>query len=135
MTSMSTQEIEAFNNNFESYRGAQSGSNISALVGRLIANAKTFEEEPGKIPSICMPQIVTDSAATKIGVNAMCNEAGAANTQNYIDLLTKIKNNVENKHTYYVSFQYSSTGYIDQINIGYKTSTTFQDVTASDSLN
>ena len=41
LSSMSTQEIEAFNNQFESYLGKQTGSQISSLCGRLIANASS----------------------------------------------------------------------------------------------
>lgn len=50
LTSMSTQEIDAFNNQFVSYEGSQTGSNIKALMGRLIGNADTYRDEPAKIP-------------------------------------------------------------------------------------
>lgn len=114
LTSMSTQEIEAFNNNWESYKGKQTGSNISALVGRLIANAKTFEDEPGKIPAVTMPKI---TAAGNENITAKTN--GAGSQQNYINDITKIKNKIENKHAYYVTFAYADTGYINEIIISY----------------
>ena len=114
LTSMSTQEIEAFNNNWETYRGKQTGSNISALAGRLIANAKTFEDEPGKIPDLECAQV---DAKNTVSVNAHTNNAGEQ--RNYIDQVTKIKNNIDNKHTYTVTFEYSTAGYISKIIITY----------------
>ena len=52
LNSLSTQEIEAFNNQFISYLGAQKGTNIKNLMGKLIANASTNCDEPAKIPII-----------------------------------------------------------------------------------
>ena len=57
LTSMSTQEIDAFNNQFVSYEGAQTGSNIKALMGRLIGNADTYRDEPAKIPGVSIDKI------------------------------------------------------------------------------
>ena len=43
-STISTQEIEAFNNQFTSYEGAITVSNVKALMGRLIANSSTYED-------------------------------------------------------------------------------------------
>ena len=63
MQSMTTSEIEAFNNQFLSYDGKQSGSNVKALIGRLIANANTYKEEYGKVPTIKTSSNVLDDFA------------------------------------------------------------------------
>ena len=54
LTSLSTQEVEAFNNQFSSYQGIQKGTNVKNLIGKLIANASTYADEPAKIPWIAI---------------------------------------------------------------------------------
>ncbi len=116
ISSMSTQEIEAFNNNFESYKGKQTGSQISALIGRLIANSNTFADEPGKVPTFYINKI---SNTKTNNVNADYNNANANLQQNYINKLSSVKNGVENKHTYVVEFEYGTSGLISKINVTY----------------
>lgn len=118
MTSFSTQEIEAFNNNFESYKGNQTGSNVNSLITRLIANAKTYKDEATKVPVFYINQI---TAAGGDGFNNAIPVLGGDNKgqQNYIDSLTKIKNKVENKHTYWISFTYQDNGLIDVVQVTY----------------
>ena len=100
MTSMSTQEIEAFNNQFLSYDGEQSGSNVKFLIAKLIANANTYKEEPNKIPDV-YPQKDATSSVRLITINSQSLE-------NYVSFLSEYRNAVENKHTYKVSFEYTS---------------------------
>ena len=53
---MKVHEIEAFNKNWSSYEGKQSGSQIKTLINKLAANAQTFEEEEEKIIDLtCVP--------------------------------------------------------------------------------
>lgn len=118
MTTLSTQEIDAFNNQFVSYEGQQQGSNVKALIGRLIANANTYTEEPGKVPSVTITDKV-NANNTVNDKNAVMNDAGAANVQNYVDVLGKIRNGVEAKHNYHVEFEFGASGIIDNVNITY----------------
>ena len=118
MTSMSTQEIEAFNNQFLSYDGKQSGSNVKALIGRLIANANTYKEEPNKIPSI-----VTTADGVDVGKNEASKTYSCSATtevSGYISNIGKIRNLVENKHEYKIQISFATTGLIDKITINYK---------------
>lgn len=117
ITSFSTQEIDAFNNNFESYRGQATGSNVSSMLSRLIANAKTYADEPTKIPAVKFDQVVAGEAKeqdVKPGVAG--DEKGQ---QAYIESLTAIKNKIENKHMYTVTMSYQANGLIDYIAVGY----------------
>ena len=114
MTSMSTQEIEAFNNQFLSYDGKQSGSNVKALVGRLVANANTYKDETGKIPTL---------VATKVNAN---NEGGTAtrptsanDLNTYVSALSDIRTQVESKHEFTVSITFATSGIIDTITVTY----------------
>ena len=125
LTNMSTQEIEAFNNQFESYKGKQTGSQISSLAGRLIANANTFADEPGKIPNVFCPQL---KASTETATDIKAIHAMDGNQQNYINTLASIKNGVENKHAYIVEFKYHTSGVISQIDIKYNSDTDVEEI-------
>lgn len=114
LTSMSTQEIEAFNNNFTTYEGAQTGSQVKSLMGRLIANAETYSEEPAKIPYVFIDAVTsTGGDGYDVGV------AAAGDTQDYIDDLSRIRNKLENKHEYWIEMSYQSNGIIDYVVITY----------------
>ena len=114
-SSMSTQEIKAFNDQFTEYEGAQAGSNVKALIGILIANADTYRDEMEKIPSLCA------NDKTHFGGNAFnCKRPGQANnTENYIKTLGQIRNNIEDKHTYWLEFTFGKNGLVDQIILNY----------------
>lgn len=112
MSKFAQQEIDAFNFNFLSYSGNQTGSNINALITRLIANVKTYKNELEKIPYVCY--------CNENGSNTLIKpEKDNSSQQNYIDDLTTIKNKIEPKHTYYVDFSYQEGGLIDYIHIFY----------------
>ncbi len=115
ITSFSTQEIEAFNNNFESYKGNSTGSNVSSMLTRLIANAKTYADEPTKIPCVQFDKV---TAAGSDSAEATPAEAGEGQ-QEYINKLAGVKNKVENKHMYTVTLSYQANGLIDYISVGY----------------
>ena len=117
LSQMSAQEIEAFNNQFESYKGKQTGSQISSLCGRLIANSNTFKDTPEKVPSVECERIKADMSE---GVNISYDIADEDSHQEYIDGLNTIKNHIENKHTYYVSFQYDLNGLTNKVIISYE---------------
>ncbi len=113
LTSISTQEVEAFNNQFISYEGVQTGSNIRALMGRLIANADTYADEPTKVPAFTL--IDASDAAKYEGIAVTV----AGETQDYIDDCGKVRNSAESKHEYYVIINYQKNGLIDQVYIMY----------------
>lgn len=118
MTSLTTQEVDAFNNQFISYEGQQTGSNVKALIGRLVANANTYTEEPGKVPTVTVKDKVdsTDSVSTK---TATMDEAGPDKVQAYNDVLGAIRNKIESKHPYWVNFKYGASSIINEIEISY----------------
>ena len=116
MTSLSTQEIDAFNNQFTSYEGFQTGSNVKALMGRLIGNADTYRDEPAKVPQVYIDRL---SNTKNTNVNATFKTTDAGNPQNYINNLGTIRNRVETKHEYYVEMTFQNNGLIDYILISY----------------
>lgn len=113
LDTITIQEVEAFNNQFTSYEGIQTGSNVRALMGRLIANADTYADEPAKIPAVVIDKVKSGGGAA----NAVVATAGE--TQTYIDTCGSIRNKVETKHEYYVEINYQKNGLLDVITITY----------------
>ena len=116
MQSMSTQEVQAFNNEFMSFEGKQSGSNIKAMIGTLIANANTYRDEPSKIPVLYFDQV--DVSKTLNNIKAVVTTA--AQPGNYIKQLNLIRNKVEPKHQYWVSISNQDNGLIDALIVTYE---------------
>lgn len=116
MQSMSTQEVQAFNNEFMSFEGKQSGSNIKAMIGTLIANANTYRDEPSKIPVLYFDQV--DVGEDIMDVKAVVTTA--ADPSEYIKTLNKIRNKVEPKHQYWVSISNQDNGLIDALIVTYR---------------
>lgn len=115
MQSMSTQEVQAFNNEFAGFEGKQQGSNIKAMIGTLIANANTYRDEPTKIPGVKFDK-VNNSSESKV-LEAGVPEASAPQT--YITALNTIRNSVEPKHQYWVTITNQDNGLIDAIYVTY----------------
>lgn len=114
MSSLSTQEIEIFNKQFDVYEGLQNGSQIKSLIGVLIGNANTNKDEPTRIPGVAINKCVnTDKKA----IHAPVPEAGDVDT--YIDILGQIRNKVDKKHEYWIELSYQTNGFIDYITITY----------------
>lgn len=116
LNSITVQEIEAFNGQFTSYEGTQTGSNIKALIGRLIANANTYRDETSKVPGVVVEQLTLDEIIEQTHINPI--EAEDDVTE-YIQNLNTIRNSIEIKHEYYVEITYQSEGLIDYIHISY----------------
>ena len=133
VTNMSTQQIESFNNQFETYKGEQKGNQVSQLVKKLIANANTYKDEPGKVPSVICTQVtsaktsgisdyvdgISDDMASYTEVDYDGNDS---KLQLYVDALSAIGNHLEGKHKYTVTYGYESkTGLLSSVIISYTT--------------
>ena len=110
VATMSTSEIEAYNVKYTMYEGEQTGANIKSLMGVLVSNASTNEDENSKIPGVSLEKDkkILDSGIPENG-----------ETSNYLDSLQDMKQNLENKHKYWVEVSYQKNGLIDYINISY----------------
>lgn len=114
LSSLSTQEVEMFNNQFTVYTGIQNGTKIKALMGTLIANANTNKDEPSKIPGVFAEKLRVDDIDL---YHAYVPEPGQP--KEYINMLGKIRNRVEKKHKYLIEVSYQDNGLIDYITISY----------------
>lgn len=121
VNAMSQQEIAMFNNQFEAYEGSETGSTVKALIGVLIANANTYQDETPKIPTVTVVDYITtkgDNANESITAE---RPSGAGNADEYIETLGEIRTSVEEKHTYTVKFNYSTdTELIEEVEIYYE---------------
>ena len=118
MQSMSTQEVQAFNNEFMSFEGRQTGSNIKSMIGTLIANANTYRDEPTKTPGVIFDKVNNSNEAGKKQMEA--NVPAASEPQPYITSLNEIRNLVEPKHQYWVTITNQDNGLIDGIYVTYE---------------
>ena len=102
LSTLSQEEIAAnFNNQFESYKGKQTGSQIVSLCGRLIANASSNSTGRDN-PDVKIDKL---NAGDSAGVEANIYTE-------YINKLTKIIDNIDNEHIFYVEFEYCSSALI-----------------------
>lgn len=112
---MSKQERDAFNNQFKAYEGERTGSQVKALLGVLIANASTYEEEPQYIPSVIIgDKIDSNKTDVKDAIMETKNDL-----DDYHEKLGKMRNLLENHHTYTVEFEYSNNDIINEVIINY----------------
>ena len=108
--------IEGLNTQFLDYEGVQTGSQIKALIGRLIANEKSHQEESLLVPTI-----------TFIGVNEVNDEPISYDIEsemedgieNYYISLSNARSKIQAKHNYYVEFEYAEKGIINSVIIYY----------------
>ncbi len=121
MTSMSTQQIEGFNSQFLDYEGVQTGSQVKALIGRLIANGKTYEQEAGKVPGVSIEPHKEGGATTVNHDKTNEKEGGIAF---YSSSLSTIRSAIETKHKYKVSFDTGESGLINKVTVTYNTDDT-----------
>ena len=104
-----------FNFQFISYKGEQSYTSTSALIGRLIANSNTYKNEPENIPDVICSQA---SAQNNLSIHAKIDNT--SDQQEYLNTLMNLKNNLEKDHTYTISFEYNNdTNKISTIIISY----------------
>lgn len=114
MTSLSTQEIDAFNNQFVSYEQEQTGSNVKALIGRLIANSNTYIDESAKVPNV-----IYTAGQSGGNINYTQSDSVDGDNSGYVASLGTLRNGIENKHKYWIEFTYGSSGIITDVTILY----------------
>ncbi len=119
MSSMSTQEKDAFNNEFTTYQGKQKGSNVKALLSKLAANLGTYKEEKDKIP-VALLITKTDSAMALDAGNMFMtlNYAQTESASTYTNQISKLRNKIKDKHDYTVNIRIGANGIVLGVAIG-----------------
>ena len=112
-SSLTTQEVEAFNNQFLPYEGLQNATGLKALLTKLTANASNYEENPQKIPGIYIDRMseAGDLKHAEVPVNGNITE--------YLNVIRIIRNGIKQNHKYLVELSYQDNGLIDYVTISY----------------
>ena len=114
---ISEQEKTSFNQQWNTYEGAQGGNNIKALLQKVIGNCNTnAQEEQRLVDVVC-------SRATSIGRGQANINVRVDNIEDSIQELTTLRNIIEARHTYYVQLDYDpQTSLVNKIIIKYEES-------------
>ena len=120
----STSEIEGFNSTFTTYEGIQTGSNVKALLQRLIANSNTFKDEPDKIPHVSYNSQKNGAKYVEQNKNEAYDKVayGVINkdkTDGYIAFLYVLSKGLDLKHKYNVVITQNERGVVAGITINY----------------
>lgn len=121
MKTMSSSEVEGFNSTYISYQGKQNGSQVKAMINRILANVNTYEEIPEQIPCVSYNTAMNSSEkdpnknldGVSVGVKY------SKQTAMYLSYLNFLSKGLEAKHTYYIVMTYSDSGIISGITINY----------------
>ncbi len=107
-TTMNTQEIEEYNNQFSTFAGLQKGDKLKSLCDLLIINANSSLEEKEQLPII----IINDDDELLDFIIERTDT-----TERVIDILTILRNSFSDNNKYNVEFDYQKNGLIDKITI------------------
>ena len=110
MTSMSTAEIEEYNNGFTKYDGKQSGASVRKLIDNIIMNAQTYRYEV-----LEMPRVMFNIDGENITLNA--NDENGYDYDDYILELRETLKRIKTKTHYNVTSSMGANGLIEEITI------------------
>ena len=112
---ISEQEKTSFNQQWNTYEGAQGGNNVKALLQKVIGNCNTnAQEEQRLVDVVC-------SRAKSIGSGQANINVRVDNIEDSIQELTTLRNIIEARHTYYVQLEYDpQTSLVSKIVIRYE---------------
>lgn len=116
VSSFSAREVEAFNSQFESFKGTKKGTDLSLLITRLIANANNNTNMFEKIPTVTITNKINSTDKKGEEIKTPTN---ATELKSYTGKLASLKQKVEDKHEYNIDFGYNTSGFINEFIITY----------------
>ena len=112
---ISEQEKTSFNQQWNTYEGAQGGNNVKALLQKVIGNCNTNAQEEQRLVDVFC------SRAKSTGLGHRSINVGVDNIEYSIQELTWLRNLIEVRHTYYVQLEYDpQTSLVSKIVIRYE---------------
>ena len=110
---ISEQEKTSFNQQWNTYEGAQGGNNVKALLQKVIANCNTNAEEAQRLVDVCCTKATSSEeapTATQPNHNIQINVGNAKGSaaEDAVPALTSLRNIIEARHTYYLEIEYSA---------------------------
>ena len=111
---ISEQEKTSFNQQWNTYEGAQGGNNIKALLQKVIGNCNTNAQEEQRLVDVVCSRATEDDEKTEIIITS-------ENVNESVQELQTLRNKIEARHTYYVQIEYDSkTSWVNKIIIRYE---------------
>ena len=111
---ISEQEKTSFNQQWNTYEGAQGGNNIKALIQKLIANCNTNAHEEQRLVDVVCSRATEDDEKTEIIITS-------ENVEESVRELNTLRSKIMARHTYYVQIEYDSkTSLVNKIIIRYE---------------
>ena len=111
ISSMDTQEIEAFNAMWINYEGVQTGSQVKSMINKLIGHANTYRDEESKVIGINC-QADSDTEVDDITYDG-------EDLASFITDLNDLYTDVQAKHRYNVELDFDGTEIIRVIRVLY----------------
>ena len=109
-TQISTQERNAYNQQFIQYEKKQGGANVGQLIQILIANCNSNAEERDKLPDLVL-EYKQGQVGYVLSDNLETNVSG----------FSKAKSKIEARHSYYVTSEYNpKTSLVDLVVVEYE---------------
>ncbi len=119
---LSALEVSAFNSKFDKYKGSQNGSQVTALLDAVIANARVNEGKSER-PTVEFWAENAKKATTLAkgsDVDKAADENGKGATTGYINKVKSIKDSIESSHIYYITMtENADSDLINSITIKY----------------
>ena len=122
---ISEQEKTSFNQQWNTYEGAQGGNNIKALLQKVIANCNTNAQEAQRLVDVYCSR--ASSSETTVAQQNTANRnieitvESAKDTGDAVTSLTALRTAIEPRHTYFVNIEYSSkSSLVNRIIIRYE---------------
>ena len=108
------QEKTSFNQQWNTYEGAQGGNNIKAVLQKLIANCNTNAQEEQRLVDVVCSRATEDDEKTEIIITS-------ENVEESVRELQTLRNKIDARHTYHVQIEYDSkTSLVNKIIIRYE---------------
>ena len=128
ISSMTTQQKEAFNANWTNYEGRLTGSQVKALINKLMSNANTYQEEAGKVITLvynpgtanAYDATMPPTGTAYVPVTYTDTDADGTALNDYIDLMNDAYSAIQARHVYFIDLNTNAqTSLIDTIVVHY----------------
>ena len=117
---ISESEIQSFNQQWNTYEGAQGGNNVKSLLQKVIVNCTINEQEEDRLVDLAITRANLEGEEVILPITV---ENATKTAQ---DDIAKVRNEIEPRHTYYVYTEINAkTRLLNRIIIKYEESDEF----------
>ena len=118
MQKYTTEQVEAFNAQFEMYIGQKSGKSLSELITKITVLANQNKDDLERIPKVTIKNNYINKEKDKIeSLDTPTDPKDSL--QKYVKALSVIKQKIEDNHTYTIGVSYDEDGCINEFIFSY----------------